>query len=91
MGSGGGFLGLGGGSVSKPKPPKAVEVTQKPVAAKQSVNKTDNEDQNQIIDNENIKTGADIKNKGKRSLSKNISKPSGGSDLSVGSKSGIRT
>lgn len=89
MGGGSGFLGLGG-NVSKPKPPKAVTVTQKPVAAKQSVNKTDNEDQNQIIENENIKTGADIKNKGKRSLSKNISKPSGGSDLSVGSKGGIR-
>lgn len=90
MSGGGGIFGIGGG-VSKPKPPKAVVVTQKPVAAKQSVNKTDNEDQNQIIDNENIKTGADIKNKGKRSLSKNISKPSGQSDLSVvGSKSGIR-
>ena len=88
MGGGGGIF--GGGGVSKPKPPKAVVVTQKPVAAKQSVNKTDNEDQNQIIDNENIKTGADIKNRGKRSLSTNISKPSGNTDLSTGSKGGIR-
>lgn len=90
MGGGSGFGGIFGGGGSKPKPPKAVVVTQKPVAAKQSVNKTDNEDQNQIIDNENIKTGADIKNRGKRSLSKDISKPSGNTDLSTGSKGGIR-